>query len=162
MYTGVPPERIVYSEPAEPGEKPVLASGAPHFSLSHTGGHAVLAVSPEPVGVDIEEIRSITDLGSLAARVFSAGELSKFAAVPLSRRQTAFFSCWTRKEAILKEMGTGLSLDPSLLTVGWGTPVAEDARGVWQLQRVRGLPPRVIGWVASGRRFKVTQMSVVP
>jgi 4'-phosphopantetheinyl transferase len=160
LYTGVPPERIEYRKP-EPGAKPALASGQVQFNLSHTGDSAVLAVSAEPVGVDIEQIRPITDLRVLAARVFSSGELSRFMKIYDSRRQqSAFFSCWSRKEAILKEMGTGLSLDPSLLTVGWGAPVVEDVRGTWRLQRVRGLSPRITGWVASRGKAKLTNMSV--
>ncbi len=159
LYTGVPPERIEYRK-SEPGAKPALASGEVHFNLSHTGDSAVLAVSAEPVGVDIEQIRPVADLRSLAARVFSSRELAQFAEIHDSRRQVAFFSCWSRKEAILKEMGTGLSLDPSLLTVGWGTPVAEDVRGSWRLQRVRGLSPLITGWVASRREAKLTNMSL--
>lgn len=136
QYTGLTPGRIAYRQEG-PGGKPALASGEVQFNLSHTGDNAVLAVSENSVGVDIEQIRTVTDLGSLAARVFSGRELPRFAGFQDSRRHAAFFSCWSRKEAILKEMGTGLSLDPSLLTVGWGTHVAEDSRGTWRLQRVR-------------------------
>ena len=67
MYTGDSPGRIAYLK-LEPGEKPALATDGPQFNLSHTGGPAALAVSLEPAGVGIEEIRSITDLESLATR----------------------------------------------------------------------------------------------
>lgn len=90
--------------------KPYLENG-PHFSLSHGGTLAVLAVSDEPVGVDVERPRPVKD--ALVRRCvrpeeqgWLAGESSK-----------GFFWLWTRKEAVLKCCGRGLSLSPTAFSV---------------------------------------------
>jgi 4'-phosphopantetheinyl transferase len=79
-----------------------------HFSLSHCRSIALLAVATgRPVGVDVEEVRPIE--AEVADSHFSASER-----VQLNRLQgdawlLGFYRCWTRKEAILKAEGVGLS-----------------------------------------------------
>lgn len=71
--------------------------GAPevHFSLSHTGGAALAAVSDRPVGVDVERIRPIRE--RLLRQV--AGTDS----------ETEFFHTWVRREARCKLRGVGIA-----------------------------------------------------
>lgn len=76
-----------------------------HFNLSHTVGAVTLAVSDNPVGVDMERIRPINR--RLAERFFTEHEQRYI----LSAEQTAdrlFFEVWTRKEAFLKRSGRGI------------------------------------------------------
>lgn len=91
--------------------KPFLRSGELQFNLSHSGEFALLAVARErEVGVDVEEIREIEDAAMIAERYFSPGESKKLCTVLGStQRATAFFNCWTRKEAFIKAIGEGLS-----------------------------------------------------
>ena len=78
------------------------------FSLSHSKSIAVLAVDPErPVGVDVEDVRPIE--ADVAERHFSATELSDLRGLEGDTWLTGFYRCWTRKEAILKAEGVGLS-----------------------------------------------------
>jgi 4'-phosphopantetheinyl transferase len=101
--------------------KPELAGEASslNFSLSHTQSIAVLAVAHGlPVGVDVEEVRPIEP--EVAARYFSASELSDLSALQGDAWLSGFYRCWTRKEAILKAEGVGLqraldTFDVSLL-----------------------------------------------
>ena len=80
------------------------------FSLSHTGSLAMLAVaSGERVGVDAELIRPGIEVEELSRRFFSRAEADEILALPRESRLEAFFACWTRKEAILKAIGVGLS-----------------------------------------------------
>lgn len=91
--------------------KPELAgqTSGLRFNLSHSGGQAVLAVSPDfELGVDIEQYRNIPE--DLAQRYFAAGENAALANLPPSERKAAFFRCWTRKEAFVKAVGSGMSL----------------------------------------------------
>jgi phosphopantetheinyl transferase len=90
------------------------ASGKPYFpgdplffSLSHTDGLAVCAVSSAPVGADAERIRPRRP--GLAARVFAPDERDWLAAQ--TDADEALLALWTRKEAWAKYTGTGLAGD---------------------------------------------------
>jgi phosphopantetheinyl transferase len=118
--------------------KPVLsaaaaAAGAPeasgrqpslHFNLSHAGGWLLVATSMAgPVGVDLEFPRSGVDAGRLARRVFSPSEqaaLLQASEDSAAAGQRSFYDCWTRKEALLKCLGTGFAAGASAFDVGTG------------------------------------------
>lgn len=85
------------------GEKP-RCSGF-EFSLSHTDGAAAAAVSSQPVGVDIERIR--TPRLRVAGRFFPPDELEYMRERPAPR----FWKLWTRREAIFKHGGSGKILN---------------------------------------------------
>lgn len=87
------------------------------FSLSHAGGHWLLAVARErPVGVDIEIAQNI-DTGLLAAAALSPTERAYLRARPRADRDEFFYQCWTRKEAVLKACGVGLAGVPGSVEV---------------------------------------------
>ncbi|MGA2660798.1 MAG: 4'-phosphopantetheinyl transferase superfamily protein [Verrucomicrobiota bacterium] len=97
-----------------PQGKPALAgvwSGSGwHFNLAHSADVAVLAVTRSgPVGVDVERIRPLTDVGRLVSRFFSPREDAAFRALPEDQKADAFFRLWTRKEAWLKATGEGIT-----------------------------------------------------
>lgn len=88
--------------------KPTIAGG-PHFNLSHSGGLAALAISRDgALGLDIEEIRPIED--SVARHFFTSAEYSELAQLSPDLWLDGFFRCWTRKEAVIKAVGLGLSM----------------------------------------------------
>jgi 4'-phosphopantetheinyl transferase len=92
--------------------KPELAEPASdlRFSVSHSADVAVYAITRgEAVGVDVETVRRHPDAESLARRFFSPQECAALESVGERDRAQAFFNCWTRKEAYLKALGTGLS-----------------------------------------------------
>lgn len=94
------------------GGKPALAApgSSLQFNLSHSAGQALVAVAWErEVGVDIEQIRPRRDLLALAHRVLEPGEARAIAAMPAADRLAAFHAAWTRREAIAKCLGAGLS-----------------------------------------------------
>jgi 4'-phosphopantetheinyl transferase len=100
------------------------------FNLSHSGDAGVFAIGRvagnadiedcmnNAIGIDIEAIRRPTDIRQLAASVFSAVELKEFGALADDALSLPFFTCWTRKEAYLKAIGTGLMSEPRSITVG--------------------------------------------
>jgi hypothetical protein len=53
-------------------------------------------------------------------RFFSSREQADLAALPLHERRDAFFRCWSRKEALIKARGYGLSLPLHRFDVGSG------------------------------------------
>lgn len=106
-----------------PEGKPELATGFPHIGLSHDDGIAVLAVAPDVVGVDVEEVPA--QYGRLQRdalrRVLSAEELAKTEVSP--DPAMAFALTWTRVEAVLKADGRGFAFDVrgGNLPQGWKT-----------------------------------------
>lgn len=92
--------------------KPALATTrAPlAFNLTHTGDHALCAVTAgATVGIDLEEIRAL-DYQQMAATVFSPLEQSTLQQIAPAQLPLAFFNGWTRKEAYIKAHGQGLSM----------------------------------------------------
>lgn len=94
--------------------KPALAEatgGADlQFSVAHSADLAAYAVAVGvPVGVDVERLRPIDELETIAERTFSQRECAVLRALPAELRPAGFFSCWTRKEAYIKVLGEGLS-----------------------------------------------------
>ncbi|HET8538475.1 MAG TPA: 4'-phosphopantetheinyl transferase superfamily protein [Anaeromyxobacter sp.] len=94
-----------------PRGKPELerAAGARlRFSVSHSGGVALLAIAAQPVGVDVEAARRVHDPLALAARFFSPAERAAVQRAPAAERERRFLELWTAKEAALKVSGVGL------------------------------------------------------
>jgi geranylgeranyl reductase family protein len=80
------------------------------FSLSHSGDAALIAVSVDrEVGVDLEAVRERDVLG-IARHFFSEVEVTALRRLPRHQQLTAFYRCWTCKEAYLKACGTGLAM----------------------------------------------------
>ncbi|MFC4947212.1 4'-phosphopantetheinyl transferase family protein [Pseudonocardia sp. GCM10023141] len=134
--------------------KPVLpAPGSPGFSMSHAGDLVGLAVSPSgAVGIDVEQVRATTDLAGMAGHVYSPTELTRTSRADAG----AFFTAWTRKEALLKATGDGLATPMTTITLGpggveaWTGASAPDGP-VWlrDLQPAPGYPAAVAGFGAT-------------
>lgn len=90
--------------------KPYLAS-APElrFNLSRSKGMAAVAVALRiDVGVDIEQLRPLTDYIGIAERFLPPSAAAEFAAVFEPDPEREFYRRWTRMEAVLKATGEGL------------------------------------------------------
>lgn len=107
-----------------------------HFNLSHSGSFALCALSDEPVGVDIEAVRPRRE--GLARRILSPGEFAWYEGHGASAE--ALLTLWTRKEALCKRSGQGLSFPVREIT----PPLPEDPSGPPYLLSAAGS-----GWVAS-------------
>jgi 4'-phosphopantetheinyl transferase len=103
LYKVVGASEILYEERGKP-----YIPGGPHFSLSHSGDYAVLAVDWEPVGVDLEKWVE-EDYHALSWVSFHGEERIAFEHNPGAR---TFFDTWTLKESYVKMRGTGFSTDP--------------------------------------------------
>ena len=120
----------------------VDANGKPHldghslrFNLSHSGDWAALAISQDgEVGMDIEMIRSVER--GLPEHYFSIHEQRALSALTGKEWSDGFFRCWTRKEALLKAVGTGLSLplDSFSVTIDSNLPALLVESSLRQLQ----------------------------
>ncbi|HUY12184.1 MAG TPA: 4'-phosphopantetheinyl transferase superfamily protein [Terriglobia bacterium] len=94
----------------KPGLVHTLRSVSLQFNVSHSAGTVLHAFSPGPhLGVDIERVRKDFSGLAVARRFFSRSEAAFLASQPETLRSSAFFAAWTRKEALLKARGEGLS-----------------------------------------------------
>jgi 4'-phosphopantetheinyl transferase len=104
--------------------KPRLARGSGwRFSVAHCDDVALFAFSlAGEIGIDVEAIRPIREAGAIATQFFSARE-----------QALGFLYCWTRKEALAKALGDGLSVPLDHLDV------VQPPRG-WRLHSFTPLP----------------------
>ncbi len=80
------------------------------FNLAHAEGVALIAVTiGRPVGVDVERVTDLDDAFDVAEICFAPAERRVLHAAPAAHVSATFFNCWTRKEAFIKAVGTGLS-----------------------------------------------------
>jgi 4'-phosphopantetheinyl transferase len=108
-YTGTPPARLrfIYNEFGKPALEPAGCA----FNLSHSGDIAMIALSSQaPVGVDVEQVSRQVDIEGLAERFFCPAEADVILSLDGEARRRAFFNGWTRKEALLKARGIGVTL----------------------------------------------------
>ncbi|MFE9560836.1 4'-phosphopantetheinyl transferase family protein [Streptomyces sp. NPDC006487] len=121
-----------------PHGRPVTEDGPVHFSLSHSGRLALLALGPVPVGADVETLPPATAVRELAGQLHPR-EAAELEALDPEARPAAFARVWVRKEAYLKGLGIGLSRGLALDYVGTGDTPASGLPG-WSLRNV-AVPP---------------------
>jgi 4'-phosphopantetheinyl transferase len=168
-YLEVEPDRIEYRYGAF--GKPELGpefGGRLRFSLSHSGGLALVAIAAgSDVGVDVESSRSHPDSLELARSCFSETEFERLSAFPETFRAEAFLGCWTKKEACVKARGRGLSIPLSSFTVPVTTDPAhgpatiawkEDGRAtLWSVHTLRPAPGYIGAVAIQGSGGRVSQ-----
>ncbi len=90
--------------------KPFWPHGGVEFSIAHSGAWVWAAFCRHaPVGIDVEAAVALPDTLDLAA-LLHPEEFASVQALPPEERTGALYRCWTRKEAVLKAVGTGLLL----------------------------------------------------
>lgn len=139
--TGEAPEDLLFE--TGPYGKPRLAGrGGPFFNVSHSGDYALVGLAQvRPIGVDIECARASLDVLDLAGSFFSPREYRLLAGLDATVRESAFYTIWTGKEAVLKALGIGIAehlRDFSVLPNDPRLDITADAAG---------LAPRLVGMV---------------
>lgn len=137
-YLNTTPEEVQFAY--GPYGKPVLdgehRENTLRFNASHSGDWAVYAfVQDHEIGVDVEHIKPDFETEGIAERFFSALEVQTLYALADEEKPAAFFRCWTRKEAYIKALGSGLShpLDSFDVTFAPGEPAALSRAEGWSL-----------------------------
>lgn len=98
-----------------PHGKPVLPGGDIEFNLSHSRGRVLVALCTDhPVGVDVEWLNPTINAVALAGTGLPEVDVTALLAVPEEARHTLFYRLWTRHEACLKALGTGLGHAPAI------------------------------------------------
>lgn len=91
-------------------KKPYLASHPwLHFNISHSEDFAVIAISRNTVGIDIEYISEDFNFTNLLPNIFNEKEI--LGIQNAVNKKHAFYTLWTRKEAFVKALGKGIDDD---------------------------------------------------
>jgi 4'-phosphopantetheinyl transferase len=135
-----------------PHGKPELAGdrpGRPTFGVTHSESLLAVALRPQgsiAVGVDAELVRPLRSPDGVAERVFTAREVEEVVPAALAEDWQPFHRYWTAKEAVLKALGTGLSLDPRAVSIRPGGGDAFEVAAA--AGPIAGLPERGI-WISA-------------
>lgn len=90
--------------------KPFIPGSDLRFNLSHADGMIVLAITRGfEVGVDVERVRQMPEMATVARDNFSLYEQASLWSLPQVDQLPAFFRIWTRKEAVVKALGDGFA-----------------------------------------------------
>lgn len=145
--------------------KPFLRGGPEglEFSVSHSRGAiaVALAIGME-VGVDVEVPKPMPGrVERLAPRVLDPASLAWFESLPQAdsaARDSFFYRQWVVREAVLKALGSGLTIDPRGLVVsppgsvtGSVTVALRDETFTCTITEVGGIPVAIAsrgGWYA--------------
>lgn len=142
-YTGMAPEQVCfdYTSNGKPFLMNPTGGNQLNFNLSHSGQLVVYVFTlNRRVGVDIEQLRFISEIEQIAVSNFSREEYLELLEVVESAQLKAFFNCWTRKEAFIKAIGDGISfpLDQFTVSLKPGEPA--------QILNVHGSKKEAASW----------------
>ncbi|MCB2099392.1 MAG: 4'-phosphopantetheinyl transferase superfamily protein [Rhodobacterales bacterium] len=125
-YGGLTAADVAYA--VGPWGRPRLAAAPPRpvrFNASHAGDWGLVALTRDrDPGVDLEALVPHDDLDAVARRYFADRERADLAALAPADRLAGFYRAWTRKEALIKAWGEGLShpLDAFAVSLAAGEP----------------------------------------
>jgi phosphopantetheine--protein transferase-like protein len=91
--------------------KPYVSGYFPEifFNLSHSSGLSVLAFDPgNEIGVDVERIEDDFEYDPIVQQFFTKEE-GRYIQQVKAESRNRFYELWTRKEAFLKAVGTGIT-----------------------------------------------------
>ena len=84
------------------------------FNVSHSGCHGLIAFADnEWLGVDVEERVPRRDLHGIASLVYGPTEQRLLEDASGGQKIHLFFRLWSMKEALIKALGSGFSLNPA-------------------------------------------------
>lgn len=147
--TGKAPEKIKISRACpicgKPHGKPKVLEEEPiEVNISHSGKWVLIAIALHtPVGIDVEKRTPDLIEDEMVKKVLSTEELREWEKLSCSEKEAAFYRYWTRKEAILKATGEGLTVPMPGLSVSR-----------------QEMTPRLIRW--EGNEEKVSQIHCYP
>jgi 4'-phosphopantetheinyl transferase len=165
QYLHQAPERFQFSYTSlgKPFLPRSVYGGRIEFNLSNSRERALIALTAGgELGVDIEYIHPLSDHVQIARRYFAPEEIEALVGLPEARQLAAFFNGWTRKEAILKAVGKGLSfpLNRVVVTLSPEVParllsLGGDSPDRFRLLALAPEPGYVAALAAPGRTTRV-------
>ncbi len=164
-HLGAEPRALAFAYGAN-GKPTLKPGGGLEFNLSHSGDLAVIALAHDrEVGVDVERLRPLSSAQRIAERLWSSDEAAALGTLDEDERLTAFFATWTRKEAVVKALGEGITgrLDGFQVPAGPAPggaalhiPGHEGRADAWWLTDLRPAPGYLGALVLSGSEVSVS------
>mgnify|MGYP006144279099 FL=1 len=153
-YLDIPPDAVALSSGA--WGKPQLGAGMGklQFNVSHSGQLALIALSQEAIGVDLEWLQADLDWRELLPLCCHPAEQADFQDAADAQGRVRLLRLWTAKEAYLKGRGEGLSLPLTAIRLstgdGWQAHIEApwDAGQGWWLHAL-ALPAGYLGCLAT-------------
>ncbi|MEE8357142.1 MAG: 4'-phosphopantetheinyl transferase superfamily protein, partial [Anaerolineales bacterium] len=106
QYLELAPENIPLK--TYPNGKPYLPGSNLYFNLSHSEGLFLYGfVMDVPIGVDLQQVYSISNIDTIIENYFSPYEQQILSSEKQTGLKDLFFRIWTAKEAYLKGTGEG-------------------------------------------------------
>lgn len=119
------------------------------FNISHSKRWALLAFSRQTVlGVDLEWKERDLNFERIARQYFSCAEKDQLrSASDATEKRDLFFTIWTRKEAYVKALGSGMFREFETCSAPLGSQIlsAKDCKPAWWIVSFRAAP----GYAAS-------------
>ena len=141
--------------------KPGIGNGGDlQFNFSRSDKLAICGVANgRRIGVDIESPKEMPDRESVARVIFSASEKRCWDDCPDERKSSLFYRAWTRKEALGKADGSGISAGASNLCV----PMEATEPGqCFEIERADSQAGRSCRWCLSDwAGFEPTPVAIV-
>jgi 4'-phosphopantetheinyl transferase len=125
--------------------KPEAVDGNPRFNLAHSGEWLLFGLARDrELGVDVEQHRQMRDAIDIARRFFAPPEVEALEALDPAHHHDMFFRVWTRKEAIVKATGAGITAGLDRFAVSGDAAADVALRGLdgdpsWDRWTIRGL-----------------------
>lgn len=147
--------------------KPFLKNGLGEFNVTHSGDYLVTAFAHHPIGVDLEKIKDFPERNYIKDHFFHPGEIAELNQLQDEDFDVAFFTCWTRKEALLKAIGCGLEVETTSFQVSSKSDQPHliegpDAKNSdWKFINLPQIHPEYIGSICHNRPALVVRFRYV-
>ena len=107
-----------YLEHGKPFAKVNGVPSSISFNVSHSGMHGLIGFCDhDGLGVDLEERDPGRNFDGIGSSVYAPAERRALAAATGPEKAALFYRLWSLKEALIKALGTGFSLNPSRFEV---------------------------------------------
>jgi 4'-phosphopantetheinyl transferase len=105
-YTGASPRELTLVR--DRLGKPLALARTLNYNVSHSQTLALVALSRDTVGVDVEHVNFSFDISNVVESVCAPVEQRRLKHLPFLQRHWEFYRIWTRKEAYTKALGVGI------------------------------------------------------
>ncbi|MGC6431606.1 MAG: 4'-phosphopantetheinyl transferase family protein [Jejuia sp.] len=94
-----------------PWKKPYLMNNSNiQFNISHSNYCCLIAIYKDDIGVDVEHLKPTENIDALLTNIISKKEnIPRFYSA--REKELFFYNTWTKKESVVKALGTGIDDD---------------------------------------------------